>query len=82
MNVTGPLRGGRLYCPVAVKVTCPLGKVDASAPVGVTVMAVKTRKELGFDELQESRVSAYNAIADSPDAPRQTFIQETSFSGS
>ena len=55
VNVTGPLSGGMLNWPVAVKVTCPLEEVNASAVAGVTLIAVKTRKEFGLDEAQENR---------------------------
>lgn len=62
LNVTGPLRGGRLNWPVAIKVTLPFGELTASAVVGVTVMAVSTRPELGLTELQEMSGSASSAI--------------------
>lgn len=47
-NVTGAGVGGRLYVPVAVKVTWPLGKLCASAAAGVTAIEVRTRPMYGF----------------------------------
>jgi hypothetical protein len=55
--------GLRLNVPVAVKVTCPFGKVEASAVAGVTEIERRTRPRLGLPLAQETSVVAARVIA-------------------